>query len=142
MVNTSVNIGETIGLEARLANLVVVVAEELLLSLEELVGLFVIDQPQLVRVLRQRLDQAAELLFRILGAHVQVFGVLEEYAQVRVVLEHRMVGQTTQKHFVNLHRFLEYRQVLAFKKNKTSRFQHTQIMMNFDLLNYRRLKEQ
>lgn len=110
---TSMDVGETIGLEARLAYLVVVLAEELLLALEELVAIFVIDQAQLVGVLRQRLDETAELLLGVLGAHVQVFGVLEEDAQVGVELEDRMIGQTSQEDLVDLNGFLEDRQVLT-----------------------------
>lgn len=105
---------ESIGLERRLSNLVVVVGEELLLSLKELVVLLVVDEPQLVGVLRERLDKAAELLLGVLGAHVQVLRVLEEDAQVGVVSEGRMSGETREEHFVDLHRLLEYRQVLTF----------------------------
>lgn len=105
---------ESIGLETRLSNLIVVVSEELLLTLEELVVLLVVDEPQLVGVLRERLDKAAELLLGVLGAHVQVLRVLEEDAQVGVVSESRVSGETREEHFVDLHRLLEYRQVLAF----------------------------
>ena len=108
-------ISHAVGLCARFSYLVVIVAEELFLSIEELVRLLLIDESKLVGIFRYRLDQTAEALLGILGSHVEVLVVLEKYAKVGVVLEGEMRCQPREKHLVHLHGFLEHCQVFALE---------------------------